>query len=390
MDLTSIAFATMLALGLIASDAFVNANTLYIDASVAGKIEEEGYSDKVVVGRFITEVKRITDSKSLISSPKFKSEQKKSFAMALAEAGGLENAMIAIQDLIGFVPPRLNATFVVDGDTPIFEMSGYSNDYGWFELEIEQKGRTHEVIEQAAMQTVLKLDPYMGILHQFEEHSEDGDFSGVKKLIDDYIAVLPPTPINMQRAHVENLRGIIGLLENNMADAETYFKRAMASKASFAVAHMNLCFTLVHEGRYKEAIAIANLIVEPWHWPMTSNRVLLASSHVVKGVAHWGLGQIGEAETHFKHATRINRRTSEGHVYWARLWESEGKKAEAREMYTKALANTRYFENYPEVASLYFWLNEKADQPLKRRKSALDIGSSHMDLKDKGEKKNSG
>jgi hypothetical protein len=72
------------------------------------------------------------------------------------------------------------------------------------------------------------------------------------------------------------------------------------------------------------------------------------------------------------------------------LWESEGKKAEAREMYTKALANTRYFENYPEVASLYFWLNEKADQPLKRRKSALDIGSSHMDLKDKGEKKNSG
>jgi tetratricopeptide (TPR) repeat protein len=195
--------------------------------------------------------------------------------------------------------------------------------------------------------------------------NEDVDPSRV--MIDKEINDLPGSLTHDHRALLENLRGIMGLLDNDVVTARADFQKAIESDSQLSVGYLNLAFLDVHEDRYEDALKTLEKVIYPTYWPMTGNRALLASAYTIKGVAETELERFKAAEQSFRHAAWLNPRSSEVYVYWSRMLNKSARSTEAKQKMHKAKENSKYFENYPEMALLYFWLTEEGNQPLARR-----------------------
>ena len=366
----------MMALGLIATDTYVNSNSLDFEATVASKVSGQGYSPTVVEARFIDEIQRLTDVRSLIAAPTIRSSGDKSFSMALADLANMGAALRDIQDMVGFVPPRLHANAVTENDSVRLLVVGHASDTGLVEVNLVQ-GETETfdlVIQRAARDILLKIDPYTVVLNDFNENLGNPEkLEALEELVLEQIALLPKAPINPPRAHLENLLGIIDLTQNALPGAEKHFRDAAAFDGSFHVARLNLAFLLVQLDRYEEAIETVSEVIDPWYWPAEADPTLLATGHVTRGVAQWGLGDTDAAQASFSYAATLHPSSTETYVYWSNLMEVLGDKEAAKAHLEQARQNTLYFENYPEVALLYFWLTEQDKEPLQRRTSEDDL-----------------
>lgn len=405
MDPTTLAalytalYTVIATVGLVATDTYVNARTMYLDTTVADSVRAEGYDPSVVDGIFIAEVKEITKTPSLVAAPQIQSSRTKPISAALAEAASLESALVAIQGVIGIIPPKLVASLIAEdskqrtqdipgadgrilehlvGDESDLKMvlTGYERQSGYFYVTVE--GRTadedvDDLIREAAFRSVLKLDPYLALLYDLKRRAEAGeDLMPSQKLIEKELAGLPDAVTHSHRALVENLNGILALLEQNQPGARKQFGKAIASDPRQPVGYLNLAFLEVHEDHYREAIRRVDQVIYPTYWPMTGNTVLLASAYTIKAVAETELHDYAAAERDFKRAVATNPRSSEVFVYWARMLRKAGRDDEADRKFELARQNSVYFENFPEMALLYFWLTEEGDQPLARRLSVVE------------------
>lgn len=382
-------------LGLVVTDTYVNANTMYLDTTVAAGVEEEGYDPSVVDGIFIAEVKKITSTPSLVAAPVVQSSKTKPVSAALAQAAGLESALGAIQGRMGVIPPSLVASVIAEdakkrvqvvstsADGAVAEhvvgeeadlklvLTGYDPKTGYFYLTVEGKTADEDVdelIREAAFQSVLKLEPYLAMLYDLNRRAEAGDdLAPSRTLIDKALAAEPTAIRHGHRSLLENLRGILALLEQNQVLARQGFERAIATNPRQPIGYLNLAFLDVHEDRYEDAIRRVEQVVSPAYWPMTGDPVLLASGYIIKGVAETEMGRFQAAEESFRRAVTLNPKSSEAYVYWSRMLRKAGRPAEAAGKFALARANSVYFENFPEMALLYFWLTEQGQQPLERR-----------------------
>ncbi len=366
----------MMAFGLIATDTYVNSNALDFEATVASKVSGQGYSPAVVESRFIDEIQRLTDVRSLISSPTIRSSGDKSFSMALADLANMGAALRDIQDMVGFVPPRLHANAVVENDVVRLLVVGHANDTGLVEVDIVQEdAETFDVvIQRAAREILIRIDPYTVVLNDFNDMlGQPEKLEELEDIVLAQIARLPKAPVNPDRAHLENLLGIIDLTQNSLPEAEVHFRDAVSFDPEFHVAKLNLAFLLVQLDRYEEAIETVSHVIDPWYWPHESDGVLLSTGHVIRGVAQWGLENTDGAQASFAYAARLHPASTETFVYWSNLMEVLGDEEAAKTHLEQARQNTLYFENYPEVALLYFWLTEQDKEPLQRRSSEDDL-----------------
>src|SRR3546814_15252041 len=84
------------------------------------------------------------------------------------------------------------------------------------------------------------------------------------------------------------------------------------------------------------------------------------------------------AEASFRTAEALNPQSSEVHVYWSRMLAKSARPAEAERQVALAREQAANFENFPEMALLYFWLTETGDQPLDRRSGQADRKSTRL------------
>jgi len=388
-------YTVLAALGLVATDTYVNANTVYLDTTVAKEVAAEGYKPSVVNGVFIAEVKRITRTPSLVAAPLIQSSETKPISVALAEFARLDGALGAMQSLMGIIPPKLVASVVTkdqrkrldivqaDEDGRVREytvademamhlvLTGYDPKSGYFDINVKGHSAGDDfdhLIRDAAFEAVLKLDPYLALLYDINRRAEAGDdLAAVQTLIDQQLLALRSGQTSDQRALMENLHGIVALLERDQPRAREYFRKAIAANPRQPVGYLNLAFLDVHEDRFEEAVKNVEHVIYPSYWPMTGNPTLLATGYIIKAVAESEMRKFGAAEASFKKAAALHPQSSEVYVYWARMLRQAGRTAEADRMVRQARQNAGYFENYPEMALLYFWLTEQGDQPLQRR-----------------------
>ncbi len=393
-------YAVLATLGLVATDTYYNANTMYLDTTVAEAVAEDGYTPYVIDGIFIAEVKKITKIPSLVAAPTIQSSKTKPVSAALAQAAGLESALGAIHSLMGIIPPKMVTSVIVEDETKRVQvvqngpdgrvaeyvvademklkliLTGYDPKSGYFDIEV--KGHTEEddfdhMIRDAAFAAVLKLDPYLATLYDLNYRAvNDKDLTPAKELIEDQLDKIPSVVGHSHRALTENLRGILALLERDQVVAREYFLKAQASNPRQPIGFLNCAFLDVHEDRFEEAIRNVEKVVYPTYWPMTSNPVLLSSAYVIKGVAETETEKFKAAEASFQKAAALNPQSSEVFVYWARMLRKSGRPAEAERKMFQARQNSEFFENYPEMALLYFWLTEEGTQPLDRRTSQAE------------------
>lgn len=367
MDITTFLVGVMIALGLIGSDAYVNRDRLFLEANVSGDLASEGYSSYVAVDRMVDQMQRLQKTDSLVSKPNFHASSTKSFGIAVAAALNAEQAMVAVQNLIGFVPPNLLATVIATGKDVRILISGYSDDAGFLRTSADGTVNDMEALfDLAALNVVLQVDPYTAILHNMDRKPGADGREATRKWISDAIAELPETPRNSERAFLENLRGMVALMDNDEA-AETYFRQATRSKPDFAVAWLNLAFTLLHRGKYQEAIAAAEPVTSKWLSVMTDHPLLLSSAWNAVGLAHWRLGHMSDAVRAFRKALKADPKSVSANVYWGRLLTATGQTEAAAQKVMAAERNAASFKNYPEVAMLYFWVPDKPGIKLEPR-----------------------
>ncbi len=123
----------------------------------------------------------------------------------------------------------------------------------------------------------------------------------------------------------------------------------------------------MEQDRYEAAIEIVRPVIEGRAAPR--NPAIDAAGHTISGVANWALKRHHLAEKHFAEATRINPITSDAFEYWGAMLVELGRTAEGAEKHRIGAQNLALFEQYPEIALLYFWLTERDGVPLARRTS---------------------
>ena len=87
----------------------------------------------------------------------------------------------------------------------------------------------------------------------------------------------------------------------------------------------------------------------------------------------WAAGLVGqrkfaEAEEKLTRSIAAYTYTSSAYEFWAQIKESQNDVVAAEKMRSKAIENSLYFENYDELAVLYFEVAWRDGQKLERNK----------------------
>lgn len=378
MDPVSLAMAVAMVFGLLSADAVVSANTVTVSVTVPPAVAQTGITQEVAERVFTSEFARMGQARSLLRAPQMRSSRDPTIVGVVANALRLDNFTGALQDLLGLDRPRVAASIVNPApNRSRLLINSTSVRSGVFSLEIETDGGPEALLRRGAIETMEQFEPYRSALFHFEQSilAANNDFSRTKAVAERELARPIRAETLLERSYIENLLGIVALMENDRAAAERRFRSSFRTNTTFNIGRLNLGFVLIELDRYQDALDILTPLVPIG---LTAAAVsstrwapLMEALHTTIGVARWGLGDLDGAEESFRTATWAFPETEAGFTYWARLLTERGRTAEAEEKAAIARTNALTFDNYPEVANLFFWMNAKDNQPLARRISRL-------------------
>jgi tetratricopeptide (TPR) repeat protein len=196
-----------------------------------------------------------------------------------------------------------------------------------------------------------------------EKHSADKDFTDVVALVENAKALLPATPTSFDRGLLENILGLVALFRNEPPAARKAFDDAIAADPTNAVPFLNAAFTDMQFNEYQKA---ADRMAALIRLAPPSNKVLLATAYMTWGAARMGLHDLKGADRMLEMATQTNPESSAAYGLWSEAKRLEGDQAAADRLHRRAQETAASFENYSEVAALYFHLSWRDNEPVIR------------------------
>lgn len=367
LDLTSLIYALVVGFGIFGLDAAWNAGTVKTDVQISDTLGSAGVKPEFATVVFDRELREVFSTASLVKAPVVRSSHDKTFVSIMAESIGLKNATAAFQDLFGLHPVKIVATLTTESTQPRLEVVGEAGERGTFYLSLEaETGETAvSLIRRGAIGAATRLDPYHTALYLLDPPSGEPDAAQAKRVLDEAIAAQAPTPINTIRGRFHNLRGIVALLEEDKTAAAKLFEQAIADDPDLTVAHLNLAFTRVEQDRYADAGMITRHVLQTRLKGQPA--ALVSAANTIGGVVAWSQKDYQAAERSFAAAVEAKPGVTDANIYWGRMLTEIGRAEDGRKRTRQGEANQAGFENYAEVATLYFWLTEKDNVPLQRR-----------------------
>ena len=376
MDPISIVTAIAMIFGLLTTDAVVNAETVAVQIDVPAAVARTGYTEDVAERIFVHELETINQTRSLLQSQSMRSARQPTIVSVIASAFRLDNFTAAIQDLLGLDRTRITGAIVTSapGERERLLINSSSAYSGAFSLDLSEKGDTERLLRQAAHDTMERVHPYRSALFHFNQISASGgkDYSTVVQLAERELSRPLRAEVLEERSFLQNLLGIVALLNNDLAEAERRFRLSFDWNPGFTVGRINLAFIHVERDRYQEAIDLLTPLIAGGlrqRLSINSRRSAPLQEAILNtlGTALWALGDLDGAEAAYKRATREHPSSAGAYSYWARLLRERGDEQAAVEKEKIARVNALTFENYPEIANLYFWMSPRDNQPLVRR-----------------------
>ena len=376
MDPISIVSAIAMIFGLLTADAVVNAETVAVQIDVPAAVARTGYTEDVVERIFVHEIETITQTRSLLQSPSMRSSRKPTIVGVIANSLRIDNFTAALQDLLGLDRTRIAGAIVTSapGDRERLLINSSSAYSGAFSLDISEKGDTEQLLRHAAHDTMQRVHPYRSALFHFEQISASGgkDYTIVVQIAERELSRPLRAEMLEERAFLQNLLGIVALLNNDLDEAERRFRLSFDRSPGFNVGRINLAFVHVERDSYQEAIDLLTPLIAGGlgqRLSIPSKRSALLQEAILNtlGTALWAQGDLDGAEAAYKRATREHPSSAGAYSYWARLLRERGDEQAAAEKEKIARVNALTFENYPEIANLYFWMSPRDNQPLVRR-----------------------
>lgn len=375
MDPFSLAIGAAMLFGLLSADAVISANTVVVSVTVPPAIVQTGLTQDVAERLLVSEITRMSQGRSLLRAPSMQSARDPTIVGVVANALKLDGFTGALQDLFGLDRPRVTASIVTPAANLQRLLVTYRSERaGTFMLTLDGEAGPEALVRAGAAAIMDQVEPYRSALFYFEQALAAGssDFSRVKALAERLVDNTTRRGEALEHSYLLNLLGIVALLENDLSKAESHFRRSFATNQEFHVGRLNFAFTLIQRDLYQQALEVLTPLLPSHRWRLFANRErgfapLIATTYDTAGVARWHLGDLDGAEASFRAATQAFPQSEAAYTYWSRLLRERGRTAEAAEKMEFARTNSTTFENYPEVASLFFWMSPMNNQPLQRR-----------------------
>lgn len=368
MDLFSIIYVALLASGIIAADAAVNANTLTSRVVVGETVKRAGLPEDVATQIFTERLADIFATKSLLRPANARASTSKTFVTHLAHAARLEEVQAAFQDLIGLDPIHVTGVLLEENGRLVFAATcGGRATRCDVRIDRLAAETPMDMLRRAAMQVAMQVDPYHAAIALLDPTEGAPDPKLARAVLEKRLDILPDLPVSEPRALVHNLLGIVDLYDNRRQEAARRFEDAIRLSPDLLAAQLNLAFVRIELDDYDGAAALARRIIAR----SRSDNHVAAAAHVIAGVADWARRRHPEAEAQFRQATIILPTSTDAYLYWADMLDELGRTEEASQKRVTGRQNQASFDNYAEFALLYFWLNKEDKQPLKLRKSGL-------------------
>jgi tetratricopeptide (TPR) repeat protein len=369
MDLTTLTMLVMLAMAAVGLDTVWHPTEVILEAS-AGKIDKATIDENMINGILKSEVDRISSTPTLMAKPRVKLASQGGIGMAIASAANMQSVAYALQSKVGIQPDQIRiALFSEDGAIKVLVTGSGGQRVRSFEQQVEQqKGETVvALLHRAALVGMSRIDPYLTALDLMQRHAGDEDFSDAETLINFAKSQIPPTPLSVDRSLFENLQGILALFRGNQNDAHTWFGLATKSDPKNTAAVLNLAFAHLQIGEFREAAEGMDQLL---HETPTFDRILIGTAYVTWGAALLGLHDVNGADHVLAKAVDANPTSAIAWDMWSAVKREKGDAAQSDQLHQQALGVSGNFDNYAEVAALYFQLAWQNNQPIVRSRFA--------------------
>jgi len=365
MDLTTLGLAVLLALGLLGTDAVLYSGSVQVEVAAAPKMDKLDVDEATLTNEFEAALDEITNNQSVVHPPEIRSSRDQGVGMALAEAFNFEKAAYALQSEIGYKSDKLRFSLYVEDGGLRALVSGRSHLTGQFQqvMSPNQGEAFIPFVQRCALWGASQLAPYSVALYLMQKHSADQDFTDAIALAEHAKGLLPPTPVSFDRALFDNLIGLMALFKNDTKTARAAFEAAMADDPTDPVPFLNAGFT---DLQFDENQKAADRMEQLLRLAPPANPVLRATADMVWAAARLGLHDANGADQLLAEATRLAPDSATAFGLWAEVKTQMGDTAAAAALNQRALENTATFENYAEVAALYFHLSWKNNEPVIR------------------------
>jgi tetratricopeptide (TPR) repeat protein len=365
MDLTTLAAALFLVVGLLGTNAVMRANSVIVEVTAPPKTDKLVIDQATLEQQFTEQLFAIANTASVVVPPEIHGSLDQGIGMAVAREVKMQDVAYALQSELGYNPDKLRlALFLEDGSLRGL-VSGTSSRVGSFHQElVPQKDETLlAFVNRCSLWGASQLAPYITALYLLQKHAVDHDFTDVVALIEQAKGKLPPAPISFDRSALDNLLGIVALFKNDPKGARAVFEQAIAEYPTDAVAVLNAAFTDVQLNDYKRAAERMHRLINA---SPPQNQTLLGTAYVTWAAAEMGLHNFADADQLLATAVKLDAKSSTALNLWAEAKEALGDEAAADDLRQKTLQSSETFENYGEVATLYFHLAWKDNQPVMR------------------------
>lgn len=389
MDLTTLLAAAFMLISAISLDTVLHPRDIVLEAIKSDQIGKVSVTDRMLSDVLKTQVEAIFLTPSVVSKPVIRAIGKKGIGLTITDAFGLSGVADALQEQAGYAPDQIRLYVFSENDTVKILVSGYeSRRSGAFQQRrsgafLQQVNQVQDesivsLVERATSVAMAYIDPYMTALNLMRRHIRDRDFKRSQDVIDFAKSRLPLTAVSAERSMLENLEGMIALFNNDVTRARQQFQRAVNSYPANHVAILNLSLTQMASN---SAASVEAQLSDMLKRNPPSDRVLLATAYLTLAGAHLGLQRATDADAVMTQAANLNPGSPTVLGVWAEVKREMGDSEAARELTEKALLTQNQYEDYAEVAALYFTLAWQRGQPLLR--SPFESASTAPDTNQK-------
>ena len=369
MDLTTLTAVLMMAFGLLATDAVLHSGSIAVEVAAPSDIYKRVIDQQSLERVFSAQLDHIAGAISMVNTPEIRPTSAEGIGMVLAGSVNLKPLAFSLQRQMGYNPDRLRfALFRQEGEMRGV-VSGYSHTHGAFSQDFapDRDEKLMDFIQRCAIWGASQVAPYTTALYVLQRHTADNDFREVVALAGHALATMPPSPVSEERFELENLLGLVQLFHNDPRAARRYFEAAAIASPTSPVPVLNIAFTEIQmDADQSAANRIRALLANMPH----THKVVVATAHMTLAAALMGMNDLDGAEAELAAALRISPTNSSAPELWAELKTLRGDTAGAERLDHLALQNASAFENFGELAALYFRLSWRHNESVIRSKFA--------------------
>jgi tetratricopeptide (TPR) repeat protein len=363
MDLGSLIVAALLSLGVIGTDAVINAGNISFNIQVTEDLAKQGYTPQLVDAMMDSYLREYVDFQSIVHPPQIRSAQSESVVSAVAASLNMKGVTESFQSEFGLNPVRLTGSLMpaAPGSKEFrFMLTGTSTHTGIFVVDQTSGSQAlPQFVEHVAEAIVSEVEPYAAAVHKFNAmtarlvagRTETGHKDLIAFVNERLGSEAGQQDSDVDHAALHNLLGITAMLFGDAKEVETEFGMAQTLDPDMGIPLMNLAVHYISLQRFDEALELAAAAAgarDVKHTPF-----LRANAYTVMALAQWGKGDLKAASDAFLASVKVYPKTLWGYYYWSELLDSVGSKKDAAILRARAQHNMGTFETYPEVCFVH-------------------------------------